>query len=520
MKKLLYILLLFNTYKLVAQAPSKIWDKTIGGNDYDFATASIATNDGGFVLVGPSSSGISGDKTEANRGGINEFGFPFNDYWVVKINSLGHKVWDKTFGGNGEDFATSVVATNDGGFVIAGYSNSGISGEKTQASKGLIDFWILKINGSGLKEWDKTIGGNNDDMAFSITNATDGGFVIAGNSSSDISGDKTEDNPSSSVYGDYWVVKLSSTGIKVWDKQISGPSFDSVKSITTTTDGGFVVVGNSTSGIGYDKTEAGRGQRDYWIVKLNSTGQIVWNKTIGGNKSDDPSAVVASNDGGFVIVGNSNSDIISEKTEACFGSDDYWIVKINSSGQKVWDNTFGGSGLERGGSLVSLVDGSFIIVGSSESNISGNKSEASIGFEDFWLVKIDNLGQKIWDKTFGSTATDRANAITKSSDGGFVTVGVSQGGISADKTEVNNGGYDYWILKISDSIVLFETITNGNWSVNSTWNTNTPPTATKTAKINSTHTVTIPNTGNEVKTIQMNGGIISLNGGTLEIKNQ
>jgi hypothetical protein len=520
MKKLIYILLTLSTQMIFAQAPSKIWDKTIGGNDYDFATAIVATTDGGFVLVGPSSSGISGDKTEANRGGINEFGFPYNDYWVVKINSLGQKVWDKTFGGNGEDFATSVVATNDGGFVIAGYSNSGISGDKTQASKGLIDFWVIKINGSGLKEWDKTIGGNNNDWAFSITTATDGGFVIAGDSSSDISGDKTEANPSSSIYGDYWVVKLSSTGIKVWDKQISGPSFDSAKSITTTTDGGFVVVGNSPSGIGYDKTEASRGQRDYWIVKLNSTGQIVWNKTIGGNKSDDPSAVVASNDGGFVIIGNSNSDISSEKTEANKGSDDYWVVKINSSGQKVWDKTLGGSGLETAKSLIALADGSFILAGSSESNISGDKTEVSIGFEDYWLVKIDNLGQKIWDKTFGSSTTDKANSIAASADGGFVIAGVSDGGISGNKTEVGNGDYDYWIVKINDSITLFETIATGNFNANGTWNTNTPPTATKTAKINATHTVNIPNAGNQVKTIQMNGGNINLTGGTLEIKNQ
>ena len=506
-----------------SQAPSIIWDKTLGGSDYDFATAIVASEDGGFLVVGNSQSGISGDKTEANRGGTNEFGFENNDFWIIKINSLGQKVWDKTFGGNGEDFATSAVATSDGGFVIAGYSNSGISGDKSESSNGLQDFWVIKINNVGTKLWDNSVGGNKNDLANAIVKSADGGFVIAGSSNSDISGDKTEANASSSTYGDYWVVKLNSLGVKVWDKQLSGSGFENAYSIVAMLDGGFGVAGYSDSGIFYDKTEINKGQRDFWIIKLNSSGQIVWDRTIGGNKSDTPSSIVASNDGGLVILGISNSDITFDKSEANFGLNDYWVVKLNSSGIKVWDKTFGGNGLETAKSLVSVSDGSFILVGSSESSISGEKSEASIGSEDFWLLKIDNNGQKIWDKTFGSSNTDKANFIIGASGGDFVIAGISNGGISGNKTEANKGDYDYWLIKIGDSINLFESITTGNWNVGSTWispSNTLLPSPTTNAKINSTHTVTIPNIGNEVKTIQMNGGILNLDGGTLEIKNQ
>ncbi|MCP9766851.1 T9SS C-terminal target domain-containing protein [Lacihabitans sp. LS3-19] len=522
MKKIHFLLYLISKLAM-SQVPTKDWDKTVGGNAYDYATAIVAANDGGFLILGSSSSGISGDKTEANRGGVNEFGFPNNDYWAVKLNSLGQKEWEKTYGGNGEDFATAAVATSDGGFILAGYSNSGISGEKTQASKGGNDFWIIKISSTGQPIWDKSIGGSGRDEARAITSVSDGGFVIAGDSNSDISGDKTEDNPSSHVYGDMWVVKINGAGTKIWDKQISGPGFDNSRSIVSTTDGGFLILGNSDSVIGYDKTESNRGVWDFWIIKLNNSGQILWDKTIGGNHSDVPYSLVPTNDGGFAILGHSSSDISFEKSEANFGSDDYWLVKINSSGIKEWDKAFGGTGYERPRVVVALQDGSFILAGSSESPISGSKTESPIGGEDIWLVGVNNLGQKLWDKTIGSTFTDYANALSKSVDGGLVITGISEGPISGDKTEIGIGNYDYWTLKFVISTAIFESITTGNWNVGSTWisPTNTLlPTATKTAKINSSNIVTVPNTGNQVKNIQMNGGVINLNGGTLEIKNQ
>ena len=194
----LFLVLLFcPTAFLFAQAPAKVWDKTIGGDRGNTARSIVATADGGFVIAGWSDSGISGDKTEASRGE--------SDYWIVKLNSSGQKVWDRTIGGNLYDNATSIIATADGGFAIAGYSDSDISGDKTQVSRGRSDYWIVKLNSSGQKVWDKTIGGNSSDDAYSIVATADGEFVIAGRSFSGISGDKTE---VSRGFHDYWIVKL------------------------------------------------------------------------------------------------------------------------------------------------------------------------------------------------------------------------------------------------------------------------------------------------------------------------
>ncbi len=515
MKKILYILLIFQVKIVFSQAPSKLWDKTIGGNKIDGVSSMVSTADGGYVIAGSTYSDISGDKSEANRGSALNYGR--SDYWIVKIDNTGQKVWDKTIGGGSDDFAKSIVSTTDGGFVIAGYSQSGISGDKTQANIGGVndvDFWIVKINSLGQIQWDKTYGGTRTDYAFSIVNTNDGGFVIAGTTES---GD--------GFYNNYWVIKLNGSGIMVWDKIIQTDANDEARTVVATSDGGFVVGGFTSSGISYDKTEPNKGFLDFWIVKLNNAGQKVWDKTIGGTTSDDRvNSIISTSDGGFLVTGYSQfGGIGGDKSEISRGGADYWIVKLDNNGQKIWDKTLGGSDTEIPNSVIATSDGGYIILGSSASNISGDKTEVNHGggtYIDFdnWLVKLNSAGQKVWDKTFGGSLSDNGDALLLALDNSIIIGGSSKSQISGNKSEDSKGDTDFWILKVGEQI--FETIATGDWNANTTWNTNTPPTATKTAKINSTHTVSIPNAGNNVKTIQMNGGILNLNGGTLEIKNQ
>ena len=509
MRKILYIFLLCSL-SAFCQAPMKIWDKTIGGNGGDNANSIIATSDGGFLIAGSSSSGISGDKSEINKGNT--------DFWIVKMNNQGQKVWDKTLGGTGFDFAYSIIESSDGSIMIAGSSGSNPSGDKTEMKRGGDDFWIIKLNSSGQKNWDKTIGGDNSDFASAIVESADGGFVIAGRSFSGISGEKSEANQSDF---DYWVVKIDTSGNKIWDKTLGGNSTDYATSIITTQDGGFLIGGFSASNISGDKSEARRGAEDFWIVKLNSGGQKVWDKTFGGNGVDIPYSIAVTSDGNFVVAGNSYSNISGDKSETYRGFDDYWIVKFNNLGLKVWDKTLGGSNQDFATSIISTTDGNIVVAGHSLSGISGEKTEIGKGNNDFWVVKLNILGQVIWDKTIGGNLDDLAKQIVETADGSFLLGGYSLSGISGDKSEASQGNTDYWIIKLGGQ--FFESITTGNWNVGSTWispSNTLLPTATKTAKINSTHTVTIPNAGNEVKTIQMNGGVINLNGGTLEIKNQ
>jgi hypothetical protein len=433
------IFMFFVTFQVYTQAPAKIWDKTFGGNLNQGCSSMIATPDGGYVIAGTSNSGIFYDKSEASKGG--------NDYWIIKINSSGQKVWDKTIGGNGGDGLTSIINTNDGGFLLSGNSASGISGDKTEANRGNSDYWIVKLNSLGQKVWDKTLGGDNTDLLNSTVATSEGGFIMAGVSFSGISGDKTE---ASKGINDIWIVKVDNLGQKVWDKTIGTSGGDNALSIITTTDGGYVVAGISDAGISGDKTEASKGDGDFWILKLNSAGAIIWDKTLGGSLNDVARSIITNSDGGYTILGTSNSGISGDKSEVNRGGNDYWVVKINASGQKVWDKTIGGDNYDEASSIISTSDGGYILAGSSQSGMSGEKSKPSKGSTDYWIVKVNSIGQKIWDKAIGSGQSDNLVAIVPTNDGGYFLAGTSDEFFtSGDKTQNNkNPTPNYWLVKV------------------------------------------------------------------------
>ena len=222
------------------------------------------------------------------------------------------KQWDKTYGGNADDFPSQIINTNDGGFLVVGSSKSGKSGDKSDVSRGDTDYWIVKLNASGVKVWDKTYGGSGEDIPASVMNTTDGGYIIVGYSASNISGNKSED--SKGVW-DFWVIKLNPNGNKVWDKTIGGNKWDFATSVVATLDGGIVVAGNSESDISGDKVENGRGAWDYWIIKVDANGKKVWDKTIGASHRDETSTIVSTPDGGILVAGSSESHISGDKTD-------------------------------------------------------------------------------------------------------------------------------------------------------------------------------------------------------------
>ena len=195
MRALILLLLFFTTTTLAQEIE---WQNTIGGSLPDYLNCMQQTSDGGFILAGSSQSGISGDKTEDSQGG--------SDYWVVKLDAFGNIQWQNSIGGNSDDYLTSIQQTIDGGYILGGYSNSGISGDKTENYQGLYDYWVVKLDATGNIQWQNTIGGNSWDELISIQQTNDGGYILGGHSSSGISGDKTEN--SQGDY-DYWVVKLT-----------------------------------------------------------------------------------------------------------------------------------------------------------------------------------------------------------------------------------------------------------------------------------------------------------------------
>ena len=428
-----------------------IWDKTFGGSGSEYGQVVVQTSDGGYLFGGYSNSNISGDKSQVSQG--------ISDYWVVKVSSTGAKEWDKTFGGTGSDQLYSLQQTTDGGYILGGLSESGISGDKTEALKGSVDYWVVKISSEGIKEWDKGFGGTGPDYLLTLRQTSDGGYLLGGNSQSGIGGDKTQASKGNS---DYWVVKISSTGTKEWDKTFGGNSADLLLSLQQTTDGGYMLGGYSQSGLSGDKTEASKGGlNDYWIVKISSEGLKEWDKTFGGNGYDQLYSFQQTSDGGYLLGGYSNSGISGDKTEASKGGFDIWVLKISSSGTIEWDKTIGGTGGEHFYASVQTSDGGYLLAGSSSSGISGDKTEASKGSTDYWLVKISGTGVKEWDKSFGGSGADQLYSFQQTSDGGYILGGLTDSGISGDKTEASRGSYDYWMVHVNTVLTSTKDAANG-----------------------------------------------------------
>jgi hypothetical protein len=239
--------------------------------------------------------------------------------------------WDKRFGGSESDNVQDVIATADGGYLLAGYSTSPADGDKSEAGRGAYDYWAVKINASGAKVWDKRFGGSTSDYCQSVTATTDGGYLLAGYSDSSANGDKSEAGRGSY---DYWAVKINASGTKVWDKRFGGSSTDVCRSVIATSDGGYLLVGQSSSPADGDKSEDTRGSYDYWAVKINASGAKVWDKRFGGTSADYCYSAIATAGGGYLLAGQSSSPADGDKSEGTRGSNDYWAVKIDADGSK------------------------------------------------------------------------------------------------------------------------------------------------------------------------------------------
>ena len=413
---------------------------TIGGTFNDEFRSMYPTKDGGYIVGGSSASFKSGEKTQNSRGSF--------DYWVVKLDRKGNIEWDKTIGGSGWEKLSALQQTSDGGYILGGTSNSNISGEKTQNSySSTDDYWVVKLDPSGNIQWDKTIGGSRYDYLRALQQTTDGGYILGGYSESNISGDKTQN--SHSLSNDYWVVKLDPLGNIQWDKTIGGNLEDYLFSLQQTTEGGYILGGYSYSDKSGEKTQNGRGGNDYWVVKLNSLGSIQWDKTIGGSSSDDLLSLDQTRDGGYILGGYSYSNKSGEKTEDSRGYFDYWAVKINGSGKIEWDKTIGGSSDDDLQSIKQTIDGGYILGGYSKSDNSGEKTENSRGGDDYWVVKLNGKGKFQWDKTIGGTGTDYLYSVNEVGRNWFLLGGTSSSGVSGDKTEPTRGRTDYWMVLLN-----------------------------------------------------------------------
>ena len=355
---------------------SYLFDLTLGGKDFDINTSIVQTSDKGYILAG-------GTKSK----GKGNF-----DVWVIKLNSSGDMVWDKTFGDTGNDAAYSIIQTLDGGYILAGYISKGASNR---------DIWVIKLNSKGDKVWDKKFGGAFEYESRSIIQTSDGSYILAGHTTN-----------KNSVYSS-WVIKLNSKGDKVWDKTFGNGVIDHLaKSIVKTSDGGFAVTG-------YINTNAGN---DVFVIKLNDKGDKVWDKTFGDIGNDGVESIIQTSDGGFALAGYITSFFNS------------WVIKLNKSGDKIWDKKLGGNGADIVNSIIQTSDGGYALAGFKEHKGSG------IDYHDFRVIKLDGSGAKVWDKTFGGNGTDSAKSIIQNSDGNYTVTGSTK--------SKGAGEYDVWLIKL------------------------------------------------------------------------
>ncbi|MFZ1592194.1 MAG: MopE-related protein, partial [Chitinophagales bacterium] len=454
--------------------PGIEFQNTIGGYRDDYLQTIANTSDGGYILGGYSFSGISADKTETNW----DADANYADYWVVKTNAALEVEWDNTIGGDGSDILYSILQTPDGGYILAGTSSSPMNGDKSEPSLGAgtnNDYWVIKLNNAGAIEWQNTIGGSGTDYLRDIDITTDGGYILGGYSSSPADYDKTEPVIGGGSGSDYWIIKLNATGNIIWQNTIGGTAYDYLQSIEQTTDGGYILGGYSSSSVSGDKTEY-VGSYDYWIVKIDATGTIEWQNTIGGAGSDELKKIIQTADGGYLAGGHSSSMAGYDKSEDVVGlataHPDYWVVKMDATGNIEWDNTIGGTNNDYLTDVIQTFDGNYFLGGYSNSEPSGDKIEINFfianfwvgGNSDYWVLQLDDSGDIIWQNTIAGGEDDQLRAVTQSADGSLVFGGYSQSDLYYDKDEsymhyyANDDYFDYWILKFyQDCLPVAET---------------------------------------------------------------
>ncbi|MEN6342770.1 MAG: hypothetical protein ABFC89_09450, partial [Methanospirillum sp.] len=246
-------------------------------------------------------------------------------------------------------------------------------------------YWVVKLDGTGAIQWQKLLGGSSPDEGYAIQQTSDGGYILFGYSQSSTSGDVTGTNHGSD---DYWVVKLSGTGATQWQQLLGGSGRDSGQSVQQTLDGGYILFGYSQSSASGDITGSNHGGIDYWVVKLDGTGAIQWQTLLGGSSSDEGTAIRQTPDGGYILVGYSESSASGNVLGTNHGGYDCWVVKLDDTGAIQWQELAGGSGYDLGSSVQLTADGGYILVGYSQSSASGDITGTNHGFFDAWIVKL------------------------------------------------------------------------------------------------------------------------------------
>ncbi len=425
--------------------PHLAWQNSFGGSGDDILWSVTQTSDRGFAAGGWSDPPVNASQTASTFAG--------KDFWLIRLDAAGQSLWTSCFGGAGEDLLYAIKETSDGGFLMGGWSNSDPGGGKSSPHFGAADFWVVRIDRDGNKLWDRSFGGSGDDLLFALAVTPDGGFLLGGWSNSPMDGNKTSANLGGR---DFWIVRIDASGQFLWDRSLGGPGDDLLYTIEPAAGGGFWLGGSSTSISAGTKTSPNRGGNDYWVVRLDAQATPLFDRTFGGTGNDYLRSLKCTSDGGAILGGWSYSGIGGNKSTPNAGASDFWVVRLDSAGQKLWERSLGGTGYEELYALVPTATGGFLLGGTSDSPAGESKTSPHFGSDDFWIVALDGQGSYLWDQSWGGSGLDRLLSMDLTATGDFVLAGLSDSPSSGNKQCAVFGGWDGWVLNLRANLPRLE----------------------------------------------------------------
>lgn len=443
------LLMILNTIGIHSQPLSIEWQQCYGGNKYDIGYSIAKTNIGYLVLCGTSS---NDGNVIGNHGK--------SDYWVLNIDSLGNILWSKTYGGSEDDIASQMLPLSHKEYILFG-STSSTDGDVTGLHGGY-DFWIVSIDSIGNKMWQKPYGGSCTDLADKICMSSDSDYFCIGYSCS-TDGDVTENK---GIY-DLWILKLRRDGSIKWERSLGSSNIDWGQCATATSNGG-VIIGGLTTFVDGDVQCSLHGSCDSWVLKLDSTGQILWQHCYGGSNDENVNGIVVTNDGGYIFVGQTDSN--DGDVSGNHGAEDVWVVKIDSLGNLIWQHCFGGSQMESVSFIKQSIDGNYYIGGSTFSNdgdVTGNHSLYPY-FQDMWLLKITPQGDLLWQICFGGEGDEFLNDLLELPSGRIMLLGSTTTDNNSGDVNCNlhgPGTQDVWLISCKDTTLSYIKKNNGRINV-------------------------------------------------------
>ncbi len=412
-------------------------------------------NEGLFPLKIPNSTDyfLIGYSDSDISGDKTEISRGFTDIWILRLDQTHTILWDKTIGGDGFEWFEDAKIYNDTLYVIA-RSNSNISGEKTMMSFGGYDNWLISLDLSGNILWQNQYGGSNNESKAKIVFNANNNLIIGSTSDSNISGNKTENSIGQS---DIWMLECNtSDGSIINQNTIGSSNKDDFKNLII--DNNFIhLLCQSEVGISGDKTDVGYGSFDVWLIKIDLNLNVLQDKCFGGTGDENNLGGSFILNNNFLYIVASSSSIASGNKTApywdsydAFDRNDVWILKIDNNYSLIWDKSFGGNADDYGVSIHSQTQNRFVISSNSESINNGNKTAPKYGNFDVWLIIVDSLGAEIVQESYGGTLNDYGGTYFSSPNSIYFS-SFSNSGISGNKTVPTNGGSDAWLMEIDAS---------------------------------------------------------------------